>query len=136
MMYGFKQRFVAPILAGTKTGTIRAPRAGRCRHARPGNALQLKSGPRFRPVVFADTTCTGLFDIHLCMGADPLWVAHFPGEHLIFSASETPADLDSFAIADGFTDWEDLCRFWWDTHKVKDFAGSWIRWAGAEVKPR
>jgi hypothetical protein len=137
MMYGFKKRFVAPILAGTKVGTIRAPRAGKSRHARPGDALQLKAGPRFRPLVFADTVCTGLSHIGLyAMGSDDA--------HILVPDQEVPrllhkiegADLDLFAVGDGFADWDDLCRFWLDVHGLREFTGSWIRWAGAEVKAR
>jgi uncharacterized protein YqfB (UPF0267 family) len=41
--YSFKARFVEPILAGTKTQTIRADRK---RHARPGEDLQLYTAMR------------------------------------------------------------------------------------------
>lgn len=138
MMYGFKARFREPILAGTKTGTIRAPRAGRSRHARPGDALQLKSGPRFRPVVFADTTCTELLAIHLLyMGSSqPQVIFGLPGSDEGTTCHHDRAKLDPFAVSDGFVDWEDLCRFWWDTHKTRSFSGSWIRWLGAEVVAR
>ncbi len=138
MIYGFKQRFVAPILAGTKTGTIRAPRAGRQGHARPGMALQLKHGPRMRPVFFADTVCTRLDDVSLMdMGKSSAMVlvreVHDGPMVMLY---ETAAALDSFARGDGFADWEDLCAFWQDTHQTKDFHGAWIQWAGAEVNPR
>ena len=130
MMYGFKKQFVAPILAGTKIGTIRAPRSGRCRHARHGDALQLKAGPRFRPQV-----CTGLFDIVLCMDAHPYAQTWFPdGRH--HRCIVSPTELNLFAIGDGFSDWDDLCRYWLDDHGVREFAGSWIIWTGAEVSLR
>jgi hypothetical protein len=138
MMYGFKKQFVEPILAGTKTGTIRAPRAGRCRHARPGDALHLKSGPRFRPMVFATTMCTDVMEVSLLgMGTEaPSVVARELGGGRLLEMRQGKFSLDRFAICDGFSDWEALCRFWWDTHKVREFSGVWIRWVGAEVCAR
>ena len=132
MMYGFKQRFVPRILDGTKIGTIRAPRAGRCRHARPGDALQLKAGSRFRPVVFADTFCTRVSSIGLYdMGRE---TAHIVAPDLDYFPCGS--DLDGFAVGDGFADWDDLCRFWKDVHGVSEFVGTWILWNGAPVVPR
>ena len=128
MMYGFKKRFVAPILAGTKIGTIRTPRTGKSRHARPCDGLQLKAGARFHPVVFAVSICTGQYDVTLDMGTRPLVVAHFPDEQLIYNEFAAPDDLAAFAAADGFDDWDDLCRFWRDVHQVSHFTGTWILW--------
>lgn len=138
MIYGFKSRFVPPILAGTKTGTIRAPRAGKQGHARPGTALQLKHGSRYRPVFFADTTCTELLAVSLVgMSSNaPSVVIRELGDGPLVELVQGGYALDRFAISDGFADWEDLCRFWWDTHKARDFTGAWIRWLGAEVKAR
>lgn len=39
--YNFKPEFAKPVAAGTKSLTMREPRAGRSRHARVGDALQL-----------------------------------------------------------------------------------------------
>ena len=45
-VYSFKARFVPAIEAGTKRQTIRAPRAGRSRHANVGSELQLYTAMR------------------------------------------------------------------------------------------
>lgn len=44
----FMPRFVPAIVAGTKLHTLRWPRHGRSRHARPGELLQLYTGMRTR----------------------------------------------------------------------------------------
>lgn len=137
MIYGFKQRFVPRILDGTKTGTIRAPRTGKMGHARPGSALQFKHGSRFRPVFFADTVCTSLLDVALLdMGRSNASVVVRGANEGAFIAALYPPHLDRFAVGDGFADWEDLCRFWWDTHRTRDFAGCWICWDPETVVPR
>ncbi len=138
MIYGFKKRFIAPILAGTKLGTIRAPRVGRGRHARVGDALQLKAGPRYRPVVFADTVCSQVLSIsliHLGSPAGCVVVSAIDSGNIV-KVIVCDEDLDAFAIGDGFEDWDDLCRFWRDTHNVSNFEGMWIRWVGAEMRAR
>lgn len=139
MIYGFQKRFIPRILDGTKTGTIRAPRAGKTGHARPGQGLQLKHGSRFRPVIFADTICSASLYITLVvgLGGRPPHVAirkshGGPLTDLI----EGWYGLNRFAVRDGFDDWEDLCQFWWDTHRVTEFTGCWIQWAPTTVVTR
>lgn len=120
--YSFRPRFVAPILAGTKTQTIRAPRK---RHARPGETLQLYTGMRTkRCELIREAKCVSAQNILLWLFED--------GEHDGFAvAGHPPAcpDLDVFARADGFADWADLKAFWRAEHPgVYEFHGVLIRW--------
>ncbi len=56
--YSFKQRFLDPIVSGTKTQTIRGN--GKRRHARVGDSLQLYCGMRTKACmkIIADPICT------------------------------------------------------------------------------
>jgi hypothetical protein len=119
--YSFQKQFVAPILAGTKTHTVRADRK---RHARPGEELQLYSGMRtqhcklimrarcidVKPIVIVPKRGLGAF---VTIGRE------FPGI--------TP---DDFARSDGFRCWADLCDFWDKHHPgVDEFSGVIIFWS-------
>lgn len=125
--YSFKQRFVAPILAGTKRQTVRGARK---RHARPGEAVQIYTGMRTKhcrligratcldvlPITFMFSNGEGSQDdLILCAGLDHL------------------GDLDAFARADGFANWAELCAFWRKNHPgVDEFHGVLIRWGDLE----
>jgi hypothetical protein len=117
--YSFKARFRAPILAGTKAQTIRAPRA---RHARPGEELQLYTGMR--------TKYCSLIGRSACLFVLPITIyieksrIEMPGE-----AHRTGRSLDLFAQYDGFSDWLDMRSFWHEQHPgVQVFDGVLIRW--------
>ena len=129
MNYGFHARFIAPILAGTKVGTLRNHRLGRSRHARVGDVLGLVAGSRYRPRRFFETRCTGLWRICLVMTAVPRISIREARED---SQWTTGLDLDSFARGDGFADWDELARYWRDVHKTDTFQGAWICWHGAD----
>ena len=116
--YNFKAQFELPIRTGRKCGTIRA--IGRRRHARPGEMLQLYTGLRTKNVrLVARTQCLSTHLIGMRFSAPKIIVR---GVGLI-------ADLVGFAQGDGFTDFEDMARFWRDVHGVQSFRGLWIRWA-------
>lgn len=138
--YSFKPRFCEPILAGTKTQTIRAHRK---RHARVGEELQLFTGMRTkRCLLIKRARCVGLFvvalnlpgedvEIKTGLGAPGPFLRHFHGEQrLTPSGGIRRSRLDEFARRDGFGDWRDLRAFWAMEHPGVDrFEGVLIRWA-------
>lgn len=125
--YSFKPRFVAPILAGTKTGTIRAD--GLRRHAMAGEQLQLYTGMRTKH-------CELIIRIQ-CIAA-PKITLYFKGRTRIETSGvvlRNPKALDSFALADGFNDFAEMREFWREEHDAARFGGTWIRWMGSPAKP-
>lgn len=119
--YNFQRRFVAPIRAGTKRHTIRAERAGRSRHARPGELMQLYFGLRTRHVQrIAEPRCESVRSVRIDLG---LYFAEVDG--LAFCDD----DFDAFEMSDGFTDGDDMVAFWRREHPgVEVFSGLLIRW--------
>lgn len=123
--YRFQARFVAPIKAGTKQQTIRAPRRGKSPHAPVGGALQLFTGSRFKPVRLGAATCQESGFVLLSFDTDRLSYNHVPrGMQLVTRARA----LDRFAIRDGFDDWAEMARFWQEVHEVRTFAGVLTFW--------
>ncbi|MCJ2069619.1 hypothetical protein MKK75_12605 [Methylobacterium sp. J-030] len=120
--YSFKKRFGPPILAGTKAQTIRAERAGKSRHARPDEFVQLYTGLRTRQ-------CTKLGEAR-CLAAWPIKMDLIVGIVFANDGWIRPApDLDEFARQDGFQDWWELVAFWVVEHPgVELFEGVLIRW--------
>lgn len=120
--YSFAPRFEVAIREGWKTQTIRA---GRARHARPGEMVQLFCGMRTahcRKIV-PDVRCTEVMNITILFDGE--------GEiDRIKTDGLVVRDLDAFAIRDGFTDASDMAEFWRRTHgKVGAFHGVIIEWA-------
>lgn len=115
--YSFKKRFVLPILTGTKPGTIRAIRK---RHAEPGEQLQLYQGMRTRQCrLIMRAPCTETWSISIKLGSRPE----------IIRGPDKVDDLDRFAVADGFTDFDDMARFWHDEHPdLSTFSGVQLMW--------
>ena len=120
--YSFKKQFSPLILAGTKAQTIRAERAGRSRHARPGELVQLYTGMRTRQCTkLGEAQCIAVWpiELHLAVGivfANDGWI-------------RTDEDLDAFARQDGFRDWSEMVAFWKVEHPdALVFAGVLIRW--------
>ncbi len=124
--YSFKPRFAPKIAAGDKTQTIRAPRSGRGRHARPGEALQLYTGMRTKACAkIGDSTCARV---------EPALI--MPRKGVALDAGKLRArELDEFARADGFEDFEDMSAFWETQHpEAAVFLGvliCWIDFVGA-----
>ncbi len=118
--YSFQKQFAEPILAETKGGTIRA---GRKRHARPGEELQLYTGMRTKYCrLIARRTCLGVQPITLMLQLGQVWI----DDRLVALGGVL---LDTFAIFDGFGDWAALREFWRETHgSLKRFDGCHIRW--------
>lgn len=123
--YSFKQQFIAPILAGTKRQTIRAPRKGRSRHARPGDELQLYTAMRTK-------YCT-LIGRAVCAEVVPVQLDF---EHAVLTiGGERDGRRDFFARSDGFQDWSEMRDFWAKEHRgVTVFDGVLIRWGGFKLK--
>lgn len=119
--YSFQKRFAPWIEEGTKRHTIRADRR---RHARPGEALQLYTGMRTTSCrkIIADPLCTSVEQIQIDFDADGLIInALIDGQPV--------ADLDEFALADGFESLSDMAGFWVMHHGLlRAFHGVLISW--------
>jgi hypothetical protein len=119
--YSFQRQFAEPILAGTKGGTIRADRR---RHARVGEELQLYVGMRTK-------TCR-LVARKRCLAVDPITInlVSWNVGYVISDARclRRLAELDAFAVFDGFASFQEMAEFWRKTHGVQFFRGWHIRW--------
>lgn len=128
--YSFKSSFAGPILAGTKTQTIRNPRK---RHARPGEALQLYTGMRTRACkLLMVTTCLAIHEVRLDFANGEVGL----DDAVILSGAQF---LNEFATSDGFgrggalragmSPWDHMARWWAVTHGQDVFRGVLIKWA-------
>jgi hypothetical protein len=124
--YSFQRRFAEAILDGRKGGTMRADRR---RHARPGEELQLYVGMRTKQCrLIARKTCLTIEPVILDFVAP--YVA-WPGVDRVIIRC---ADLDTFAVFDGFQSWTDLTAFWATIHRLRKWHGWHIRWAPLESR--
>ncbi|MCY1648158.1 hypothetical protein OVA11_14130 [Caulobacter sp. SL161] len=129
--YNFKSSFVPLIEAKTKQQTIRRDRK---RHARPGEALQLYTGPRFHPVRLGLASCLEARQV----------ILDFDQNRVVLDDSIelfADDDLNTFAIRDGFgarhglQPWEFMGRWWAQTHPdVELFSGVLIVWGDTFAK--
>lgn len=120
--YSCQKRFEAPIEQGFKTHTVRAK--GKRRHARVGERVQLYVAMRTKHCrLILEATCTAVHDCRLGFEGACLTRATVNGQAV--------ADLDAFAISDGFTDAAEMGAFWADQHGLTDgfFDGLLIEWA-------
>lgn len=122
VMFSFKPQFVLPIELGIKRQTIRRLRK---RNARPGDGLQLYTGPRMRPRKVGDADCIDAGPIHISLREDHVDANLSVGGGL---CAMTESELDDFAKADGFEDWDGLKAFWRTTHGLDDFHGWLTQW--------
>lgn len=125
--YSFKPRFDVPIREGWKTQTIRA---GRKRHARPGEMLQLFVAMRTAQCrkICEDVRCTEVLQVEITFGEDG-------GIDRIETDGVPVMDLDAFAVRDGFTDSDDMAAFWCAEHgPVEVFHGTLIEWAAPRLE--
>lgn len=135
--YSFQPRFVEPIRAGSKGGTIRAPRKipsswselARVRrpggHAIAGDLLALYCRQR-HPTGF-------LIGWRECRSALPI-LLDFAGDGRIVIGEAALTlhyafGLEAFARFDGFETFAQMAAFWRETHGVDHFHGWHIRWA-------
>lgn len=127
--YSFKPSFVGDIGARVKRQTIRLPRK---RHARAGEALQLFTGPRMKPVRLGGATCVACRDVRLDFTNNQITLDDF-------EVIEGDDALNAFAIRDGFrlpekfadldiAPWEYMARWWSQTHGELVFRGVLIDW--------
>lgn len=118
--YSFQPRFVDPIRTLAKRQTMRNRRR---RHARPGETVQLYTGLRsHRCRLIGTATCTRVAAVALDFVKNEIVV----GPAHIDMADE----LDWFARADGFDDWNDLRGWFADTHDaVANWSGVLIEWS-------
>ncbi len=118
--YSFKRQFIRPILRQTKQQTIRADRR---RHARPGEPLQIYFGMRTKSCrLIGHATCLLAHPIRLDFVANRV-------ERDVGLPRVSAADLDRFAMDDGFADWAAMRSFWRTEHPdVPVFSGVLIGW--------
>lgn len=124
--YNFQSRFAADVASGRKSQTIRAPRAGRSRHALRGEPVQLYTGLRqrgARKLVDPDPIC--IVSTYCAIREDGITLGSLP-----------PINIDEFARLDGFSDFDAMKAWFRETHGLP-FIGRLIRWeAAAEAMAR
>lgn len=129
--YSYKRRFVEPIRRGLasaypdqngvmpKRQTIRADRK---RHARPGEEIQHYCGMRTKGCfLIGRGRCVSVGAIFIQLRREIISVEDYPAIR--------DGDLDPFAQADGFQDWDDMRTFWHEEHgAMSEFRGVIIKW--------
>lgn len=131
--YSFKPSFVPLIEAGIKQQTIRLDRK---RHARPGESLQLFTGPRMQPRRIGGALCQAVRQARLDFAGDRVQL-----DDAIEILGDT--ELNAFATRDGFGDsragippWEFMARWWAMTHPDQPvFSGVLIDWGATFAPP-
>ncbi|HUC19089.1 MAG TPA: hypothetical protein VMA37_15535 [Acetobacteraceae bacterium] len=120
--YSFKSEFVRPIVTGEKRQTIRA---GRRRHVRPGEVMQLYYGMRTKACYLVGTA--------VCAS---IWPISIDVTNVLIEYADTRLKgrqaLDDFARSDGFPDWSGMRNFWIENHGPHEgpWTGLLIRWHG------
>ncbi len=112
--FNFKPEFVAPILAGTKVQTIR--KTARCK---TGDTMHLFTGLR-------TAACQKLAE-RLCVVVD--YVHLSPDGLTVGDNRKHPRDISEFARLDGFTDFDDMLRWFRTQYGEYHFIGYVHRWA-------
>jgi hypothetical protein len=112
-------------MSGSKRQTVRA--AGRKRHARPGEAVQIYAGLRTRSArkLIPDPICRAVD--HIIIVVDPASENGIAGME-INGVPLTRAQMAAFAWDDGFIGLASFGRFWRVTHGPGKFEGVVIRW--------
>lgn len=125
--YSFKERFVAPIQDNMKRQTIRKPRLGRGRHARPGDDLQLYTAMRTKYcTLIGRAVCTIVVPVRLDFEINNLTIE-----------GELDGQRDRFARSDGFANWAEMRVFWASEHPgITVFDGVLIKWDGLSYPPK
>jgi hypothetical protein len=126
--YSFQARFMPAIVEKTKRQTIRHRRRGLLK---VGGELQLYFGMR--------TKFCRLIGTAKCLAVNPVWIRPFNSRVVFPSDQEvlsSTADLDRFAVEDGFADWRDMMLFWRERHPGVDlFEGDLIQWGDSFTPP-
>lgn len=122
-VFTFQPRFQAAVASGAKRRTIRA-RA----NCKPGDELSLRKWEgkpyRSKQRLLATRRCVWVSPIQIIdEGIIWLWPRHASNR----IALSTDADLDAFAMADGFANWEDMRECFRSAHGLP-FSGELIEW--------
>lgn len=126
--YGFRPEFVELVRSGKKTQTIRKPRTGGSRHARPGEPIQLFENwrtPEVRKII-DDPMCVSVDRVKIW--CDELGLRSFSHFYEYGCHTMWEEGVHGEAQADGFPDVESLFKFFEDTHGLP-FEGVLIKWA-------
>lgn len=113
--YNFQARFADAVQSGVKRQTIRAPRT--TRHAKAGEPIQLYTGLRTkqtRKLVTPDPVCE--LSTYCAIREDGITLGNHP-----------VVNIDDFARADGFKDFEDMKAWFREAHGLP-FIGQLIKW--------
>lgn len=123
MVYNFKARFAPLIESGQKLTTIRAPRKDG-KLPKPGETLKLFTGMRTKACrKLGERTCLSVKRVAIMKGAD----SGKPVLYIDLKWIHEPAHLNSVAIRDGFASWEEMGKFFEETHGPF-FEGHLIEW--------
>lgn len=120
-VFMFRPRFIEPIKAGTKTQTIR-PQGNR-RLVLPGDELSLRhwqDKPYRSPHVQIATAVARPSEV---IEVSVRGVTHATSRQL-----KRVKDLDAFAVADGFIDWDEMRAYWQEMHGRQRFLGVLYPW--------
>lgn len=137
--YSFQKRFASHVIAGLEPGpwlpgmkrhTLRMPREGRSRHARPEQPVQLYTAMRTKHCrLLGRGVCRAAFHVQLLWDCGELSIRRTPGAAaprsyvaqlapIVQRILDEPAgkhflgdDMDEFARTDGFADREEMGRF-------------------------
>jgi hypothetical protein len=111
--YNFQAQFAKAVETGKKCRTIRA--RGKRRHALTGELIQLYTGMRTKQCrKLGEAVCT--VSTYCAIREDGITTGNFP-----------PTDLDEFAVADGFQDFDHMKEWFRKTHGLP-FIGQLIEW--------
>lgn len=117
-LYDFKERFVALLLCGEKTHTIRAERRY---PAKPGDTLHLYSGLRTpKAKLLMRVTCVRVESIVILGGRVPRVNID---DHLLDTDEE-----EQLARRDGFSGFQEMVKFWTEPTNRLPFKGHIIHW--------
>lgn len=111
--YNFQAQFASDVESGKKRQTIRA--GGKRRHARVGDDIQLYTGQR-------TTACRKLGD-GVCTRSTYCAIR----EDGVTTGTMPPTDIDEFARADGFRNFDHMKQWSRETHGLP-FVGRLIQW--------
>lgn len=133
--YSFQEQFVPFLLDESKDHTVRNERAGRSRHARPGETVYLYYGMRTKWCrKIGEATCSDVQRIRITENRICFLIAKETGDDLEVVLN----DPNEFAWKDGFRPegstrenpdgaFEIMLRFWRQTHELP-FNGVVIYW--------
>lgn len=111
----FKKQFMAAVLTGTKSQTIRAPRK---QPIKAGDKLHLFTGMRTKGCMrLRVTTCTRVGSVEI----------HANGQIALGNSYLSTRQMEAFAKADGFGSTEEMVAWFREVHGLP-FKGQLIEW--------